>query len=90
MKAVVGPARLVVQVSELPSRAGVPANDNNSPDPPPVASLRIPEVGSLITLSAIANSRNYEFAFAAKPQATVRHRSIALPAAMWNFRRSRI
>jgi hypothetical protein len=65
MKAVIGPARLIVQISDLASRAGKPANDNNSPDPPPAASLRIPEVGSLVTLSAIANSRNYEFAFAA-------------------------
>ncbi len=65
MKAVIGPARLVVQGSDLALRAGIPANDNNSPDPPPAASLRIPEVGSLMTLSAIANTPDYEFAFAA-------------------------
>ena len=65
MKAVIGPARLIVQVSDLALRAGIPANDNDSPDPPPAASLRIPEVGSFITLSAVANSRDYEFAFAA-------------------------
>lgn len=65
MKAVIDPARLIVQVSDLASRAGVPANDNDSPDPPLAAALRIPEVGSLITLSAVANSRDYKFAFAA-------------------------
>ena len=65
MKAVIGPARLVVKVSDFVSRAGTPANDNDLPDPPPAASLRIPEVGSLKTLSAVANSRDYEFAFAA-------------------------
>jgi len=65
MKAVIGPARLIVQVSDLASRAGIPANDNDSPDPPPAASLRNPEVGSLITLSAVANSWEYGLAFAA-------------------------
>ena len=65
MKAVIGLARLAVQISDLASRAGIPANDNDSPDPPPAASLRIPKAGSLITLSAVANSREYAFAFAA-------------------------
>lgn len=65
MKPIIGPARLIVQVSDLASRAGVPANDNGPPDPPPAMALRIPEIGALITLSVVADSRNYGFAFAA-------------------------